>query len=377
MGLFDSFGNFFFKRFHENPESPETQVKLRWMPIDDGTYSDMARDYDPYKIAWRVGVGWFESWFQGLEQRAGQSLGRRLAHAAVEHEEHMMNFRGFDAPSGRKPSSWTGTIHDWNSRGLGRFKLLDDGDETRILVDRPASGPICSGLVAAAWERATGERHRFLWSESAGEGLVITLTPDDTQVPEPKPCRPTWKDQEIGVDLDNESNDEMWVDLRVESSGHWSIMNERRMFLHRDLILRFEDYCIPYLDGIHEGRDEDYAWEGLDDKRSAWWTAAADSARERFIAEGHHVLIRDPSDWTSMARRHLSYHGLGGVESIKQTDDHGGVSLGFSSVFHPAIASGVLLGCWERAYGRNGRASVSFENGRARLGLRSSREIAA
>ena len=379
MGLFDSLWSFIRKSFYGNPESRENQMRLRWTPIDDGTYSDMARDYDPNKIAWRVGVGWFESWFQGLEQRVGQSLGRRLAHAAVEYEEHMMRFETeWHAPSGRDPASWSSTIEDWESRGLGRFELLDDDEETRVLVDRPASGPICSGLVAAAWERATGERHRFLWSESAGEGLVITLTPDDAQVPEPKPRRPTWNDQETGMPLNGlPESDELWGDLRVESSGHWSIMNERRMFLHRDLILRFEDYCVPYLDGIHEGREGDYAWEGLDDKRSAWWTAAADSARERFVAEGHHVLIRDPSDWVGVARRHLSYHGLGGIESTAGTDEHGGVCLGFTSVFHPAIASGVLLGCWERAYGRNGRASVRFENGRARLELRSSREIAA
>ena len=376
MGLFDSLGSFFLKHFYGDPWPLENQVKLRWMPIDDGTYSDMARDYDPYKLAWRVGVGWFEAWFQGLEQRTGQSLGRRLAHAAVEYEEHMMGFEGWDAPSGRDPASWSSTIQDWESRGLGRFELLDDGEETRILVDRPASGPICSGLVAAAWERATGKRHRFLWSESAGEGLVITLTPDDTQVPVPKPRRPSWRDQEIGCDLGKESIDELWADLRVESSGCWSIMNERRMFLHRDLILRFEDYCLPYLDVVHEGRDEDYRWEGLDDKRSTWWTAAADSARERFVSEGHHVLLQAHSDWMSITRRHLSSHGLGGIESASQADEHGGVRLVFASVFHPAIASGVLLGCWERAYGRNGRVSTSFEDGRLTLEIRSSRELA-
>jgi hypothetical protein len=62
---------------------------------------------------------------------------------------------------------------------------------------------------------------------------------------------------------------------------------------------------------------------------------------------------------------------------MKQIDDHGGVILGFSTAFHPAIACGVLLGCWERAYGRNGRASISFEGGRVTLDLLSSREIAA
>lgn len=378
MGLLDLIGRLIPKRFRGNPESPESQVRLRWTPNDDGTYNDTARDYDKGKIAWRVGVGWFESWFQGLERRTGQSLGRRLAHAAVEHEEHMMSFDStWQAPSGRDPASWSGTREDWESRGLGRFELLDDDEETRILVDRPASGPICSGLVAAAWERATGQRHRFLWSQSSEGGIVIALTPDDSQVPGPKPRIPGWKGQEASTPLDRLLEGELWMDLRVECPGHWSIMSERRMFLHRDLILRFEDYCTPYLEGIHEGRGEDYDWDGLDEKGSTWWTAAADSARERFVAEGHHVLVRDPSDWVGVARRHLSEHGLGGIVSTVGSDEHGGVRLGFNSVFHPAIASGVLLGCWERAHGRNGRASISYDDGQVTLELRTSRELAA
>ena len=44
MGLFDSLGSFFLKHFYGDPWPLENQVKLRWMPIDDGTYSDMARD---------------------------------------------------------------------------------------------------------------------------------------------------------------------------------------------------------------------------------------------------------------------------------------------------------------------------------------------
>jgi len=54
-----------------------------------------------------------------------------------------------------------------------------------------------------------------------------------------------------------------------------------------------------------------------------------------------------------------------------------GGSVALATVFHPAIVSGVLLGCWERAYGRNGRSLVAFVEGRTTLELRSSREIAS
>ena len=152
-------------------------------------------------------------------------------------------------------------------------------------------------------------------------------------------------------------------------------MGERRMMLHLDLLCRFAEYCAPHVKDSNFSRSEDYEWNGLEDKHSAWSSAAADSARECFVSEGHHVLVRDHSDWLSIAHRHLSSHGLGGLLSSKQIDAHGGVSLSFSEVFHPAIASGILLGCWERAYGRNGRVRLSLENGETTLHLLSSRVI--
>ena len=381
----------FFDFLIPKPPPIEELVRDRWGPTGDGTFFDahLGREgfFEHQNVAWRVGTSWFESWFQGIEHRLGLSLGRRLAHAAAESYEYqasnpasagILGIRKFSSkiPSGREISSWSSTILEWQTQGLGRFKMLDDSEEIRIIVERPASGPICSGIIASAWEKSTGKRHRFRWSENKGGGLLITLAQDDTEIPSPKPTNPNWNWKHTDM-LGDSDIDELWKDFRMDSPGDWSIRGERKMFLHRDLFLRFEDYCIPYVDDIKEGRSEDYTWEALDDKRSEWWTAAADSARERFVAEGHHVLVRDPSDWVGVARRHLSYHGLGGIDSTAGTDEHGGIRLGFTSVFHPAIASGVLLGCWERAHGRNGRASVSYEEGLVNLELRASREIAS
>ena len=62
MGIFD-----FLKEIFSSQESPEELVKERWIACDAGTDGDMLRDYA--EIAWRLGVVWFESWFQGLEKR--------------------------------------------------------------------------------------------------------------------------------------------------------------------------------------------------------------------------------------------------------------------------------------------------------------------
>jgi len=369
MGLFESLRRLLPIRVSSNPKS-------RWQFLDDGMCIDTLRDSE---LAWRVGANRFESLLQSVEKRTENSLGRRLAHAALEHEERFIGLGEITRPSGRNPSSWSEYISDWESRGLGRFRLLDDEQDIRILAEGPASGPICAGVIAAAWECSTGRRHRFTWSDGASDGLVVSLIKQHSDVPGPKPMSVPWISsgtthlpglRGILGDLD------YWVDYRSDGGGTWSIMGERRVMIHLDLITRFEDYCIPYIEGNRFLRSEDYEWDGLDDKRSTWWDATADSARDGFVSEGHHILVRDDSDWISIARRHLSSHGLGGLSRAEKIDDHGGILLTFSEVFHPAISSGILLGCWERAYGRNGRAKLSFKSGKSTLELRSSRAIA-
>ncbi|MEC9000930.1 MAG: hypothetical protein VX779_00045 [Candidatus Thermoplasmatota archaeon] len=365
MGLLDSLRRILPRRAPRDPKS-------RWEFLTDGTCRDNSRDGES---VWRAGVNRFESLLHEVEKRTENSLGRRLAHAALEHEERFMRLGNVAKPSGRDPTAWLDYFSDWESRGLGRFRLLDDEKGIRILAEGPASGPICAGALAAAWECATSRRHRFTWSDGSTDGLIVSLIEQHTDVPSPKPLRAPWMTYDSTV-LPSNDNQYHWADYRADGGGTWSIMGERKMMIHLDLISRFEEYCIPYVKDNNFTRSEDYAWDGSDHKHSAWWDAVADSAREGFVLEGHHVLVRDHSDWISIARRHLSSHGLGALRETKQTDAHGGVLLTFSGVFHPAIASGILLGCWERAYGRNGRVVFSLESDKSTLELRSSRAIA-
>ena len=367
MGLFD-----FLSGKPRKHEVSEFDIINRWS-LENGTYRDNSRSRD--EIAWRVGTGWFELWFQGLERMVSQSLGRRLAHAALEHEEYMIDIGTSPPPSGRDPGLWHQTSLLWETSGLGIFGLLEDGRESKILVENHSSGPICSGLIAASWEAATGKRHRFLWNVGKGDGLVVTLTQDDANFPLPGAKDRNWNQSSNETTEQSTEDEEIWLDLRIDSPGKWSIMGERMMFVHLDLFQRFEEYCLPYVDGIHEGRNEPYTWHNLDPNRSAWWSAAADSARERFVSDGHHVLIRNESDWIQVARRHLSRNGLGEVDSAVSLGKNGDIRLNFSSIFHPAISAGVLLGCWERAFGRNGKIIAEIQDNKVSIEIRPSREI--
>jgi len=68
--------------------------------------------------------------------------------------------------------------------------------------------------------------------------------------------------------------------------------------------------------------------------------------------------------------------GLGRVSAARNIDDNGGVELTLPSAFHPAIVTGRLLGCWERAEGRGAKAKWSCSQDGHTIILESRREIA-
>ncbi len=94
MGLFD-----FLNSAPKSPSDSEDAITGRW-EFSGGVCRDSLRGRN--EIAWRTGSTWFELWFQGLERRTAQSLGRRLAHAAVEHEEYMLSLGGNHSTQGEK-----------------------------------------------------------------------------------------------------------------------------------------------------------------------------------------------------------------------------------------------------------------------------------
>ena len=77
-----------------------------------------------------------------------------------------------------------------------------------------------------------------------------------------------------------------------------------------------------------------------------------------------------------VASRHLSMQGLGRVTKATEIDNHGGVELHLSAALHPAVVTGRLLGCWERAEGRGAQAVwKSTEDGHIII-LKNRRDIA-
>ncbi len=357
MGFFD-----FLKVGKGHEDVPLVQ---RWVSTSDGLIRDSAREMQP---VWIIGTNYFESWIQGVEERTNQSLGRRLAHAAAESEEYMLlKGKSYSMPKGGNPDTWNSLQNDWMSRGIGYFSSLDSSnEEKRIVVVKPAYGPICAGFIASAVETSSNIRHRFRWSESKDQSLIVSLSPDQSEVPPPRKMKTFWVDNES-----EKCNSELFETLEIGHNGSWAIMGNRCMVIHRDLILRFAEYCEPYLDEIHTGYDN-YIFSGNSQDENLMWTAMADSIRKSTFESAPHILISKPDDWKRVTSRHLSLHGLGNVSSVDAIDSHGGVKLSLSGCFHPAISGGVLLACWERAYGRRGKLQCDINSGAVSLFLSSS-----
>ena len=145
--------------------------------------------------------------------------------------------------------------------GLGEIEIIEDSAEkTIILVNRFCSGPLDAGIIASTWEMATEKRHKFRWSESK-DVLMVELTEDEVDIPSPQEMKKSWN----AIDgIAENSSIVKWSDIRELESGGWEIDGERKIMIHRDLILRFEEFTIAQIASLRDSREEDYIWEDVE-----------------------------------------------------------------------------------------------------------------
>ncbi len=348
------------------------QLKQRFASNDNGYIVDVTHQ----QPTWCVTVSGFERWFSEMENCLDQTLGRRLAHAAAESEEWHWNH----VPP--LPKSWFGQQkkrimrinNDWNLRGQGQLDFLESVDESQtIIVANRTFTAIAAGIGNAAWECIEESRFRFQWSDRGVGETVIELTPDPRQIPAPSKPIFSWTDMSGSI-CDDER---LFHRARYEIDGLWTIEGNRAMMLSRDCLLRFENLATSYLASTERSTDSRTTWDGLDShEQIVFWDAMSEAMRRQFLGSGELVLIASPEHWLDVANRYLSLQGLGKVISAVGIDSQGGVELTLSATLHPAIVTGVLIGCWERAEGRGAKAQWSNSEKGHRIVLKNRREIA-
>ena len=348
------------------------ELKARFLSTDSGLILDCTHQ----EPVWCLTVSGFERWFAELEACLDQTLGRRLAHAAAESEEWHLNH------SPALPKSWFGQQKkriaainaDWKLRGQGQLGVLEsDNQSSTVIVANRTYTALAAGMGNAAWESIQGCRFRFQWADRGAGETIVEMTHDSRQIPSPAKSIPSWKDQ-TGIVCDHER---LFHRARHEIDGLWTVEGNRTMMLSKDCILRFENLATSYLASTARSSDTRTTWVGVEShEQTVLWDAMAEAARRQFLASGELVLIASAEHWVDVANRHLSLLGLGRVSTANNIDDYGGVELTLPSTLHPAIVTGRLLGCWERAEGRGAKAKWTSVDGAHSIVIESRREIA-
>jgi len=329
-------------------------------------------------MTWLVGLPTFEAWFASLEEILTLTLGRRLAHAAAESEEWYWRLSGNELPEPwfKKRMKRMAVINaDWALRGHGQIQFLDTSESTdSVLVAHRSHTSIAAGMANAAWERIEDKRTRFQWSDRGASETIIEAENDPRNIPAPSPIRASWQDasgKTNGVDVDHP----MGL-ARHEADGLWTLEGVRMLTLHRDVLLRFETLVLPHITGSARNTDSRTEWVGLDDADATiLWDAFAEAMRKQFHASGDLVLIAEASHWLHVSAAHLGEGGLGVVVNSNSIDEIGGVELTVPVCTHPALSAGILLGCWERSEGRQGRCDWSCGADGHKFVLRSRRNV--
>ncbi len=350
-----------------------SRLKGRFLTTSSGIITDSQASDEP---VWCCPLAAFEKWYSEIESILNITLGRRLAYASAESEERRWNH----APA--LPKSWfkqqakrIAVINsDWALRGLGQLEILESSDDSEtLIVANRAHSAVSAGIANATWECISEKRFRFQWSDRGAGETLVEVSEDLRSIPAPSDMPIHWNDAAI-----EPVRSEAFFDMaRHESEGVWTVEGNRGVILYRDHILRFENLSIPYLSECSRSSDLQTEWTGIEDEdKLVLWDAMADASRLQLLASGDLVLVAEPEHWISVSKQHLSKQGLGIVTKAESLDEHGGVRLVLPALFHPAITTGRLLGCWERSEGRQGRAIWKSTRSWHEIELRSKREIA-
>ena len=343
---------------------------------DSGIFYDSSYGNEP---SWLVSTSGFNRWFELIQENLELNLGRRLAHAAADSEELRLDL--MLRPNGffnLTKKSILKINEDWRLRGLGSLKVPSKSSKLEKLdleVHGRLQSSFSSGLANAAWEWVVKKRHRFRWEDSGKNIALVHLELDNLDVAKPKKINFDWL-----IDSDMKVNhiqgNPLSKPYELEYGG-WELMGERHVMLSRDFIIRLVDNITTYATECSKTPIViDWSIFKLKDTETMVWDAIAKSSSDLFREGEELFMVAQPENWVDASQAELAEHGLGSIHSSKGIDKVGGIELSFSKIFHPAIVTGILMGCWSRSEGRNAKAEWIELDGQRRLRISSKSEIA-
>jgi len=345
-------------------------------PTIRGFIVDTSEGNSPYFF---TQVSEFELWLGEVEKTIGIPLGRKLAHSAAESEEYRLMGKINDLPKPifnkvKKRMQWVN--QSWELRGLGQLELMKkEEDSTKLIVHNRAHSAFAAGMASSTYEFLTNARYRFHWTDDGNSESLITLEHDSRPIPPAEKVEAAWNDAD-GNDVHEEKAHPLSLAYH-ESLGTWSIDSIRMMAISQDHLLRFEESIMPQLFDNTISDTGRFNWHEISDsERKKTWTGFAEASRLRFMAGEEMILVADVEHWVHVGRRFLKRFGLGCIDSAKTIDEQGGVKINLSSLFHPAIAAGILTAAWERAEARHAKCEWNCSEKGHTIQIQSLHEVA-
>ena len=362
----------------------ENRLLSRFQWTKDGLILDTKCNNDPQ---WLVDAGSFLKWFSNVEDILGLPIGRRIAHAAAESEEWRISvLDDIPRPLFRKRQKQLNWINsEWELRGLGQLnylpKIAEIENEFEIRIKERVLMALSAGMGNSVIESLLETRTKFRWQDKGEKEGAIYLQEDKSEVPSAIEISPVWIKRDC-LDTTTNNRNQNYNPLKrpiLEFPGSWELFGVRHHMMGLDLLNRLDDIVTPYLAEHKIDSDSRTEWihSKITDKDvKVLWNAYAEAACKMFIDSGNIAMVAEPEHWQGICEAELSEKGLGQLSSAEGIDEHGGVELKFKELFHPAIVTGILLGCWSRAEGRNAAAKWELKNGIHIIKLNSQRKIA-
>lgn len=290
-----------------------------------------------------------ESWWRMFEEVIDAPMGRRLANAACDEEEWLLNSGVLDFTGLFKKKKITNAlIERWNLHGWGVPVLKPPSFDSTGLT------PVFAGILQANVERIYSKRYRMRWEEKSAETCVLSL--DDSNYP-------ITASKSTGVEYTPGKP------YQIEVEKGWRIDGLSHFLLPVGLFKRLQESCAGLVANI--GEDERQSWPELGDG----FLALAIAAKNLFIAGEEIFLAADVDGWIESCNAFFAPLGISTPISAKELDSHGGIEFKFSEIPVLALTAGYLAGAWVRCEGRPVKVEIKSEENIHYITLQSRYEL--
>lgn len=296
---------------------------------------------------WRIDA--LDSWWRFFEEVIDAPMGRKLANAACDEEEILLenndfNFNGFF----RKKKASAALEGRWKLHGWGIPNISSLSFESVGLT------PVFAGILQAGMEKINSSRYRMLWEEKSPQTTLLTLEPTSIPLAKSKSVLPLKEKGEP---------------LLIELESGWRMNGLGHFMLPVGMFNRLNMACTGMVANI--GEDERNSWPDFGDG----FLSIALACKRLFIAGEELFLAADIDGWVDSCKSFFGSKGFSSPISGRALETPGGIELKFETIPCLPMTVGYLAGAWVRCEGRPVKVSVIREDNFDVVKLESRHEI--